>query len=97
MKAYHVRDGDDPVTIHPLHPTCAWGDHYLATPDYFYIIKGDVCRRVKDLRTGADPEIFPLHDKCKPNSGAYPANCFYTATDSSNFYIIYALIIHFFT
>ena len=88
MKAYHVRDGDDPVTIHPLHPTCAWGDHYLATPDYFYIIKGDVCRRVKDLRTGADPEIFPLHDKCKPNSGAYPANCFYTATNSSNFYII---------
>ena len=88
MKAYHVRDGDDPVTIHPLHPTCAWGDHYLATPDYFYIIKGDVCRRVKDLRTGADPEIFPLHNECKPNSGAYPANCFYTATNSSNFYII---------
>ena len=60
----------------------------MATPGYFYIIKGDVCRRVKDLRTGADPEIFPLHDKCKPNSGAYPANCFYTATNSSNFYII---------
>ena len=26
MKVYHVGDGDDPVTIHALHPTCAWGD-----------------------------------------------------------------------
>ena len=81
MKAYHVRDGDDPVTIHPLHPTCAGGDHYLATPDHFYIIKGDECRRVKDLSTGADPTTFTLHEECRNGD-------FYMAKNSTNFFVI---------
>ena len=81
MKAYHVRDGDDPVTMHLLHPTCAWGDHYLATPDHFYIIKGDECRRVKDLSTGADPTTFTLHDECRNGD-------FYMAKNSTNFFVI---------
>ena len=81
MKAYHVRDGDDPVTIHLLHPTCAGGDHYLATPDHFYIIKDDECRRVKDLSTGADPTTFTLHEVCKNGD-------FYMAKNSTNFFVI---------
>ena len=86
IKAYHVRDGVDPLTIHPLHPSCAWGDHYLAIPGYFYIIKHDECRRVEDLRTGANPKTFKLHDECM----AKPENCFYMATSSKCFYIIRA-------
>ena len=86
MKAYHVRDGDDPVTIHPLHPTCAWGDHYLATPGsicscapgHFYIIKGRECRKVTDLSTGANPTTFDLNAECQDGD-------FYMANDSKNF------------
>lgn len=82
-EAYHVRDGngDRPVAIHVLHPTCAWGDHYLATPEYFYIIKGKTCRRVTNLSTGADPITFTLDKNCQGGD-------FYMATNSSNFYII---------
>ena len=81
MKAYHVRDGDDPVTIHPLHPTCAWGDHYMATPNHFYIIKGDECRIVEDLRTGANPKTIKLHQHCRNGD-------FYMAQSSNSFFII---------
>jgi len=36
--------------IHPLHPSCAGGDHYVIGPkDHFYIIKGDHFIRVSDL------------------------------------------------
>ena len=81
MKAYHVRDGDDPVTIHLLHPTCAWGDHYLATPDHFYIIKGNECRKVTDLSTGADPTTFTLNVECEDGD-------FYMAKNSKKFFVI---------
>ena len=81
MKAYHVRDGDDPVTIHPLHPSCAWGDHYMATPDHFYIVKGDECRIVDDLRTGANPKMIKLHQDCRNGD-------FYMAQSSNSFFII---------
>ena len=89
MKAYHVRDGDDPVTIHPLHPTCAWGDHYVATPGSicscaqgdFYIIKDRECRKVTDLSTGANPTTFDLNAECQDGD-------FYMAKDSKDFFII---------
>ena len=81
MKAYHVRDGDIPVKIYPLHPTCAGGDHYMATPKHFYIIKGNKCRKVTDLYRGADPETFQLHPDCQ-------GGLFYMAKDSDNFFII---------
>ena len=81
MKAYHVRDGDIPVKIYPLHPTCAEGDHYLATPKHFYIIKDNKCRKVTDLYRGADPETFQLHPGCE-------GGLFYMAKDSDNFFII---------
>ena len=80
MKAYHVRDGDDPVTIHPLHPTCAWGDHYMATPKHFYIIKGNECRSVTDLCTGANLTTITLHPDFK-------GGAFYMA-NSKNFFVI---------
>ena len=69
------------MAIHLLHPTCVWGDHYLATPEYFYIIKGKTCRRVTNLSTGADPITFTLDKNCQGGD-------FYMATNSSNFYII---------
>ena len=81
MKVYHVRDGDDPVTIHALHPTCAWGDHYVATSDHFYIIKGRECRKVADLSTSANPTTFNLNAECQDGD-------FYMAKDSKNFFVI---------
>ena len=85
MKAYHLRDGDDPVTIHALHPTCAWGDHYMATPEHFYIIFVNdgvwTCRKVADLSTGKDPTTFELHKQCENGK-------FYMAKDQQHFYII---------
>ena len=73
--------GNDPVTIHPLHPNCAWGDHYVATPHHFYIIKGKECRKVTDLCTGADPITFSLNAECQDG-------VFYMAKDSKKFFII---------
>ena len=85
MKAYHLRDGDDPVTIHALHPTCTWGDHYMATPKHFYIIYVNngawTCRKVADLSMGKDPTTFELHKQCENGM-------FYMAKDQQHFYII---------
>lgn len=83
MKAWHLRDIDKQPTVHYLHPNCKQGDHYLATPYHFYVIKGDECRRVKDISEDSDATIITLHSECQGGS-------FYLATDDNNFYIIFA-------
>ena len=40
MSSKNFNEGSN-IKIFSLSPACQWGDHYLATSDYFYIIKGD--------------------------------------------------------
>ena len=53
----------------------------MATPNHFYIIKGDECRIVEDLRTGANPKTIKLHPDCRNGD-------FYMAQSSDSFFII---------
>lgn len=81
MKTYHVRDDND-LSVHPLHPACTGGDHYVGTTSYFFVIKGNSCRRVTDLSTDAEAVKFTLHPECTGGS-------FYFANDTKNMYVIY--------
>ncbi|XP_055061626.2 uncharacterized protein [Misgurnus anguillicaudatus] len=50
------------ISIFSLHPSCQNGEHYFADKfGHFYIIKGELCRRVTDLSTDADAEVYNLH------------------------------------
>ena len=83
MKAYHLRDVEKQPKVHSLHPNCTDGDHYLATPHHFYVIRGHECRRVKSLRKDNDASIFVLHPMCRGGD-------FYLARDERNFYIVFS-------
>lgn len=81
MKTYHVRD-DDYLSVHPLHPSCTGGDHYVGTTSYFFIIKGNSCRRVTDMSKDTEALKFTLHPECRGGS-------FYFANDTKNMYILF--------
>ena len=70
------------IKIHRLSEACRWGDHYLATDSYFYIIKGDEYRRVTDLSKDEDAVVYSLHCNCRGGSGYYSA--------FGNWYIVFA-------
>uniref|UniRef100_A0A8B9LBD6 Uncharacterized protein n=1 Tax=Astyanax mexicanus TaxID=7994 RepID=A0A8B9LBD6_ASTMX len=53
------------LTVKPLHPSCQGGDHYLASEDKFYIIKGNRYRCVSDLSKDLDSAVYDLHPKCE--------------------------------
>ena len=73
MRVSDLHTGKD-ATLHPLHPSCSGGDHYLAmyhapgigaNHKSYYIIKGRDFRRVTDLTTDANPKVGVLHEKCR--------------------------------
>ncbi|XP_051762706.1 uncharacterized protein LOC127519200 [Ctenopharyngodon idella] len=54
------------ISIRSLHPSCQNGDHYLGDSDnYFYIIKGNEYRRVRDLTTDSNAVVYSLHPNCQ--------------------------------
>uniref|UniRef100_A0A3B1JF58 Uncharacterized protein n=1 Tax=Astyanax mexicanus TaxID=7994 RepID=A0A3B1JF58_ASTMX len=53
------------LTVKALHPSCQGGDHYLASEDKFYIIKGNRYRCVSDLSKDLDSAVYDLHPKCE--------------------------------
>ncbi|XP_048048501.1 uncharacterized protein LOC125269614 [Megalobrama amblycephala] len=70
------------ISIFSLHPACQNGDHYLGHEDgYFYIIKGNSYRRVKNLTTDSDAVVYSLHPNCR--GGDHYLSAF------GNFYIIF--------
>ena len=81
MRCKDIHAGQD-IKIHRLSEACRWGDHYLATDSFFYIIKGDEYRRVTDLRKDDDAVVYSLHCNCRGGSGYYSA--------FGNWYIVFA-------
>ncbi|PFX11515.1 hypothetical protein AWC38_SpisGene24717 [Stylophora pistillata] len=72
MKCEDIHAGKD-IKIHRLSEACRWGDYYLATDSYFYIIKGNEYRRVTDLSSDDDAVVYSLHRNCRGGSGYYSA------------------------
>ncbi|XP_039510830.1 uncharacterized protein LOC120465246 [Pimephales promelas] len=64
MRSSNFHKGSD-ISIHDLHPSCRHGDHYIADPNYFYIIKGDSYRRVTDLSEDTDSSVETLRLSCR--------------------------------
>ena len=81
MRSTNFNEGKD-IKIYSLSLACQWGDHYLATSDYFYIIKGDEYRRVTNMNTDSDPVVYSLHPNCRGGSHYYSA--------FGNYYIVFA-------
>lgn len=72
MKCEDIHAGKK-IKIHCLSEACRWGDYYLATNSYFYIIKGDEYRRVTDLSRDDHAVVYSLHRNCRGGSGYYSA------------------------
>ncbi|KAG9273859.1 hypothetical protein AMEX_G10627 [Astyanax mexicanus] len=53
------------LTIYDLHPSCQGGDHYLASENRFFIIKGSRYRCVSAMNTDSDAAVYDLHPKCQ--------------------------------
>ncbi|KAK7137477.1 hypothetical protein R3I94_013203 [Phoxinus phoxinus] len=64
MRSSDFKQGSD-ISIYALHPSCQYGDHYFGDYNWFYIIKGDDCRRVTDLTADSDSSVFTLHPNCR--------------------------------
>nr|XP_014351558.1 PREDICTED: uncharacterized protein LOC106705925 [Latimeria chalumnae] len=69
------------LDVYSLHPSCQGGDHYLADSGYFYIIKGNSCRRVTNMTNDTDAIVYELHPNCEGGD--------YYLCNSGNFYIIF--------
>ncbi|KAK9970004.1 hypothetical protein ABG768_028144 [Culter alburnus] len=81
MKTSDLNSGSY-ISIFSLHPACKDGDHYLADKDgYFYIIKGNNYRRVKNLTTDSNAKVYSFHPNCQ--GGDHYFSTF------SHFYIIF--------
>ncbi|XP_071976455.1 uncharacterized protein [Engystomops pustulosus] len=81
MRSTDLNRGKD-IVVFSLHPSCRNGDHYLAHKnDVFFIIKGNNCRRVKNMNSDEDAIVFPLHPNCRGG------DFYLSAWDS--FYIIF--------
>ena len=81
MRSKNFNEGSD-IKIFSLSPACQWGDHYLATKDCFYIIKGDEYRRVNNMNEDKDAVVYTLHPNCRGGSHYYSA--------FGNYYIVFA-------
>ena len=81
MKSTNFHEGNH-IKIYSLSPACRWGDHYLATSDYYYIIKGDKYRRVTNMNEDKDAVVYSLHPNCQGGSHYYSA--------FGNYYIVFA-------
>ena len=66
-------NGENDIKIYSLSPPCQWGDHYLATSDYYYIIKGNQYRRVTNMSEDKDAVVYSLHPNCRGGSQYYSA------------------------
>ncbi|KAM3916979.1 uncharacterized protein RB166_016152 [Leptodactylus fuscus] len=54
------------LEVFSLHPSCADGDHYLATqPGLFFIIKGNYYRTVTNMNTDDCSFVYTLHEMCQ--------------------------------
>ncbi|KAL9982864.1 hypothetical protein ACROYT_G004973 [Oculina patagonica] len=77
MRSKDFHSGSD-IQIFSLHPSCSWGDHYLATGDgYYYIIKGNEYRRVTNMNKDLDAVVYSLHPNCQGGSYYYAAFGYY--------------------
>ncbi|ROL41916.1 hypothetical protein DPX16_1821 [Anabarilius grahami] len=78
LETSDLNKGSD-ISIFSLHPACKDGDHYLADENgYFYIIKGNSYRRVKNLTTDSDAKIYTLHPNCQGGDHYFATYyCFY--------------------
>ena len=81
MRSTNFNEGSD-IKIFSLSPACQWGDHYLATKDCFYIIKGNQYRRVDNMNKDEDAVVYSLHPNCRGGSHYYSA--------FGNYYIVFA-------
>lgn len=81
MRSKNFNEGED-IKIYSLSLACQWGDHYLATSDYYYIIKGNEYRRVTNMNTDHDAVVYSLHPNCRGG------NYYYSAC--GNYYIVFA-------
>ena len=93
-------DSNELVGVRDLHESCSGGDHYLAywhSPfvsadyPYFFIIYGDVFRRVKNLTTAEDlTEDIELHEKCRGGDHYIGTSTFHVFTVTPSFIIIFS-------
>lgn len=81
MRSANFHEGND-IKIYSLSPACQWGDHYLATKDQYYIIKGNEYRRVTNMNEDKDAVVYSLHPNCRGGSHYYSA--------FGNYYIVFA-------
>ncbi|CAB4004378.1 Hypothetical predicted protein [Paramuricea clavata] len=81
LKSSNFHGGSD-IEIFDLHLSCQNGEHYLASVEgYFYIIKGDSYRRVRNMKADTDAQVFPLHPNCRGGDNYYSVN--------ESFYIVF--------
>nr|XP_015217115.1 PREDICTED: uncharacterized protein LOC107075374 [Lepisosteus oculatus] len=81
MWSTNFHRGSD-LKVYSLHPSCQGGDHYLAYDDNtFYIIKGNVYRRVSNMSADTDAVVYDLHPNCR--GGDHYLSAY------GNFYIIF--------
>ncbi|XP_072518490.1 uncharacterized protein [Salminus brasiliensis] len=64
MYGRNLHQGLD-LTVYSLHPSCQGGDHYLASYDRFYIIKGNSYRCVSDMTKDLESAVYDLHPNCR--------------------------------
>lgn len=70
MRSTNFHEGKD-IKIFSLSEACRWGDHYFACKDgdsYYYIIKGNQYRRVKNMKKDKDAVVYSLHPNCRGGS-----------------------------
>ena len=72
MRSENFNEGND-IEIYSLSLACRWGDHYLATEDYFYIIKGNQYRKVDNMTEDKHAVVYSLHPNCRGGSHYYSA------------------------
>ena len=72
MRSENFNEGND-IEIYSLSLACQWGDHYLATEDYFYIIKGNQYRKVDNMTEDKHAVVYSLHPNCRGGSHYYSA------------------------
>ncbi|XP_048048482.1 uncharacterized protein LOC125269595 [Megalobrama amblycephala] len=81
MKTRSLNKGSG-VSIFNLHLSCKDGDHYIGHENgYFYIIRGNEYRKVKDLTTDREGKMYKLHPNCQGGDHYFSAN--------GKFYIIF--------